>query len=168
MNLRLESEPELEIGYGGYFFIKGTMKRWHRHVCRKYHGKFPNHWVVHHIDGNKINNDPNNLIAMPRKMHDYLHRRFRKKNLPNRLTILSWLNKENAKDIEGKKKQGRTMVPRHCAPAKSTTRVSQTSKTSVNIKRTRIENIKAQRSRVLKEMTEYELSFAAAMLDPRK
>ena len=35
--------------------------------------KLPKDFDVHHIDGNRSNNDPDNLIAIPRKLHQELH-----------------------------------------------------------------------------------------------
>ncbi len=49
----------------------------HRVVCRQAHGPFPSNWVVHHIDENKSNNVPENLIAMPRRFHDKIHTEMR-------------------------------------------------------------------------------------------
>lgn len=46
----------------------------HRKVCRDAHGPFPRHWDVHHIDGNKLNNAPENLIAVAPGLHQSLHR----------------------------------------------------------------------------------------------
>lgn len=45
----------------------------HRIVCRTANGWFPKRWVVHHIDENKLNNSPENLIAMPSKLHNTIH-----------------------------------------------------------------------------------------------
>jgi hypothetical protein len=45
----------------------------HREVWRRYHGKIPKGWIVHHIDGDKHNNHIDNLIALPSALHDYLH-----------------------------------------------------------------------------------------------
>lgn len=53
----------------------------HRTVCYKVNGPFPRDWVVHHIDERKKNNAPENLIAMPRKLHDKLHGLIRKTRL---------------------------------------------------------------------------------------
>lgn len=60
----------------------------HRTVCYKVNGPFPSDWVVHHIDENKKNNKPENLIAMPRKLHDKLHGLIRKTRLTfNRVRV---------------------------------------------------------------------------------
>lgn len=45
----------------------------HRVVYRKAHGSIPFGWEVHHIDGNPSNNFILNLIALPKKFHEYLH-----------------------------------------------------------------------------------------------
>lgn len=50
----------------------------HRVLCRKFHGPFPRDWVVHHIDENKKNNSAENLIALPRQLHNKLHDAMRK------------------------------------------------------------------------------------------
>jgi hypothetical protein len=44
-------------------------------VWEKYHRrKLPRGWVVHHLDGNPLNNDVSNLEAMPHAAHNSLHR----------------------------------------------------------------------------------------------
>lgn len=48
-------------------------KMLHREVCRKAHGPFPMRWVVHHIDFDKKNNAPENLIALPKELHHHIH-----------------------------------------------------------------------------------------------
>lgn len=50
----------------------------HREICRKVHGPFPPEWVVHHIDFNRTNNSPENLIALPNELHQQLHRLMRR------------------------------------------------------------------------------------------
>lgn len=50
----------------------------HRRVCRAAWGPFPPTWVVHHIDGVKTNNEPVNLIALPRNLHERLHHAMKK------------------------------------------------------------------------------------------
>jgi len=45
----------------------------YRKVCEIHHGPIPQDWVVHHIDCNELNNNPENLIAMPRQDHTKLH-----------------------------------------------------------------------------------------------
>ncbi len=46
----------------------------HRVVCRQAHGPFPYGWVVHHIDCKVDNNEPSNLIALPRNLHNSIHK----------------------------------------------------------------------------------------------
>ena len=42
----------------------------HREVYKQAYGPMPTYWVVYHIDGVKTNNVPENLIAMPKRVHD--------------------------------------------------------------------------------------------------
>jgi hypothetical protein len=51
----------------GYETINGSPA--HRLVYRRVYGEFPAQWVVHHIDKNKLNNEPLNLIAIPECLH---------------------------------------------------------------------------------------------------
>jgi hypothetical protein len=45
-----------------------------REICRQAWGDFPPEYDVHHIDGVDTNNDPNNLIAISRPFHSWLHK----------------------------------------------------------------------------------------------
>ena len=45
----------------------------HRKVWESFFGEIPNGFVVHHIDGNKANNDITNLQLMSRTEHSRLH-----------------------------------------------------------------------------------------------
>lgn len=45
----------------------------HINVYIKHFGTIPENYHVHHIDNNHDNNDPNNLIALPRSFHRNLH-----------------------------------------------------------------------------------------------
>ncbi len=51
------------------------MKDEHRKVARKKYGleSIPKGFIVHHLDINKKNNDPKNLILLHRKDHARLH-----------------------------------------------------------------------------------------------
>lgn len=44
-----------------------------RHVYEKFYGEIPKGFVVHHIDGNKKNDRPKNLVALSRQEHITLH-----------------------------------------------------------------------------------------------
>jgi hypothetical protein len=57
----------------GYEITK-TGKLVHRQVCWKANGPFPRNWVVHHVDHDKKNNDPSNLVALPRELYDKLYK----------------------------------------------------------------------------------------------
>lgn len=63
----------------------------HREVCRKVNGEYPRSWVVHHIDHDKLNNKPDNLIAMPRNLHESIHRAMRKKRCMFNLEQLTYM-----------------------------------------------------------------------------
>lgn len=54
-------------------------KRLHRLIFEEYHDcKLDKNDVIHHIDGDKLNNHPANLICMSKKAHQLLHNRGRK------------------------------------------------------------------------------------------
>lgn len=64
--------------HSGYYLsakpIKnGKRMRLHVYVWEKTHGEVPKGWHVHHEDGNKRNNEPNNLKAMPGRQHELIH-----------------------------------------------------------------------------------------------
>lgn len=45
----------------------------HREVYEDFYGEIPKGYVVHHKDGNKINNSPDNLEIIKRGDHSRLH-----------------------------------------------------------------------------------------------
>jgi hypothetical protein len=55
----------------GYKYIGGRYA--HRVIYERHIGPIPKGWVVHHRDEDKTNNDPSNLVAMPRGEHQRLH-----------------------------------------------------------------------------------------------
>ena len=48
-------------------------KRLHRLIWEAYNGELPEDMVIHHIDGNKTNNDINNLEVLSKSDHSVLH-----------------------------------------------------------------------------------------------
>lgn len=56
----------------GYLLTEDN-KYAHRIEYEKAFGKIPPYWVVHHVDFNKLNNTPENLIALPPRFHDKIH-----------------------------------------------------------------------------------------------
>lgn len=65
--------------YNGYYTITSSKegnngKRLHRLIFEDYHNcKLDESDVIHHIDGDPLNNHPANLICMSRKAHNILH-----------------------------------------------------------------------------------------------
>ena len=60
----------------GYQFFKdknGNHIRVHKRVCEKKYGQIPKGFIVHHIDGDKSNNKPDNLILLHPKDHYRVH-----------------------------------------------------------------------------------------------
>lgn len=55
----------------GYIRIKvnGAWVLEHRYVWEQIHGPLPKGWVVHHINGNKSDNRPTNLLGLPKGEH---------------------------------------------------------------------------------------------------
>lgn len=83
----------------GYLVFKRSLHLYHRRVYVNAHGKIPKGWFVHHMDGNKLNNDPQNLIAIPKELHA---KAMKAHPLPRRLELEEWIfifnNKHQAKD----------------------------------------------------------------------
>jgi len=59
----------------GYYYrnVETKLTRQHREVYEDFYGEIPAGFVVHHKDGNKANNDPENLVLMKRGSHSALH-----------------------------------------------------------------------------------------------
>lgn len=49
--------------------INGKYIREHRYVWENNNGPLPNSWIIHHLNGKKLDNRIENLAAMPRKSH---------------------------------------------------------------------------------------------------
>jgi hypothetical protein len=63
----------LEGGYR-YIYVKGRKIAEHRHVMEQQFGrKLTSNEVVHHVDGNPLNNEPANLVVLTRSEHQRLH-----------------------------------------------------------------------------------------------
>lgn len=83
---KLRKETEWGPAYTTQHAIHSDKARWvvrtanglkyeHILVWEKHHGrKLPAGWVVHHKDGNPLNNDISNLEAMPHAEHNSIHR----------------------------------------------------------------------------------------------
>ena len=97
----------------GYWIIykKGEYFREHRLIYEQNYGLIPKGFIVHHKDGNKLNNFPSNLEAIPRGQHKKFHPHTEaakkqisdsiKKNLPN--TIFKSGNKRGHRFKVGEK-----------------------------------------------------------------
>jgi hypothetical protein len=72
----------------GYLVRESDGVSWHRIVYRKHHKVIPPKWHIHHIDADKLNNEIDNLIAVPEKLHSTIHQF---KPLPGRNQIQHWL-----------------------------------------------------------------------------
>lgn len=82
----------------GYYLcsriINGSRPRLHNYVWQKYNGPVPKGFHVHHIDGNKDNNNINNLIAISAHDHETYHFLKRIKEHPE------WIKEVREKGIE--------------------------------------------------------------------
>lgn len=48
----------------------------HRAIWKYYHGDIPDGYQIHHIDGNKLNNNINNLELISSHQHPKKHRKY--------------------------------------------------------------------------------------------
>ena len=60
-----------DVGY--YRATTGDRHYLHRRAYEDAHGPIPPGWDVHHVDHDKVNNDPANLIALSKDDHTRLH-----------------------------------------------------------------------------------------------
>lgn len=78
---RFETNPKISIAKNGYKLISipglGSPIYHHIYVWEKYNGPLSKGRCVHHIDGNKQNNDIRNLQGMTIKEHISMHMRIR-------------------------------------------------------------------------------------------
>lgn len=65
--------PKTYINKRGYRCFADSGRLVHRWVAKKKYGSIPKGNVIHHKDGNKLNNHPNNLQLMTKKEHAYHH-----------------------------------------------------------------------------------------------
>lgn len=78
------TEPNSYQDKRGYLRFRDSNKLVHRYVAEKKLGRALENWeVVHHVDGNKLNNRHANLEVCSREEHDAIHRR-------NQLVYGSW------------------------------------------------------------------------------
>jgi len=75
----LETESFYKEGEYVYRRYKGIVVPEHRLIYSLHNGRIPKNYVVHHKDGNKTNNNIENLQAMSKKAHNELHGYFNKK-----------------------------------------------------------------------------------------
>ena len=57
----------------GYYLNSTLRKRLHRYIWEYYNGEIPKGYQIHHIDGDKNNNNINNLEAIHKVKHATLH-----------------------------------------------------------------------------------------------
>ena len=73
-------ENGYEVRYIGGYNKKGNVKE-HRYIMEQHLGrKLNDNEIVHHIDGNKLNNDISNLKVMTKGEHSSFHRKEEIKN----------------------------------------------------------------------------------------
>lgn len=82
---------ETYIDQHGYERYRETDLLVHREVYAEKFGNIAHRWIVHHVDGNKRNNDPENLISLHWRVHDLIHQVFPKGQLPKKNEIILWL-----------------------------------------------------------------------------
>lgn len=70
---------------GNYYQHKG--RRLHRVIWEHYHGAIPYGYDVHHIDGDRSNNNIKNLMLLPRSIHHALHMSDENRKIQSRKSI---------------------------------------------------------------------------------
>lgn len=92
----------------GYYLcsrnINGSRPRLHNYIWQKYNGLIPKGFHIHHIDGNKDNNDISNLIAISAQDHESYHFSKRIKENPEWFKDVHEKGVESAAKWHGSKK----------------------------------------------------------------
>lgn len=71
----------------GYYLNSTIRKRLHRYVWEFYNGDIEKGFDIHHIDGNKSNNDISNLAKLPRSKHAEYHGNIQTDELINKKRV---------------------------------------------------------------------------------
>ena len=99
------------VNVDGYIFIKdsrtgyylctrrvnGSRPRLHRYIWEKYNGPIPKGFHIHHIDGDKDNNDISNLTVISPHDHEKYHALKRAKEHPEQIKKFQEKGIESAK-----------------------------------------------------------------------
>lgn len=119
----------------GYYLNATIRKRLHRYVYEHVNGKIPAGYQVHHIDHDKGNNEPENLVLLTAKQHrqrhneempDELRQRYRDNMLKKAIPAAAkWHRSEAAKEwhkshyeqMKGALHVRKIMVCKHCGKA---------------------------------------------------
>lgn len=73
----------------GYYIITGGIYKWqylHKIIYENIFGSIPKNCIIHHIDNNKLNNEPTNLQCMTRSFHKWYHDYFWKEDISIKLS----------------------------------------------------------------------------------
>lgn len=79
------------VDRNGYLRDEETDFLVHREIYEKAYGVVANRWVVHHVNGDKKDNRPENLVSLHWRIHDAIHQTWPKGTLPSKNEILLWL-----------------------------------------------------------------------------
>jgi hypothetical protein len=71
--IEYEGQNYTPANVGYYRSTSGDRNYLHRRVYEDNYGAIPYDWDVHHVDHDKANNDPSNLIALSKDDHTRLH-----------------------------------------------------------------------------------------------
>lgn len=106
-----ENTEEFYIDARGYKRYKKDNRLIHRDIAFKEvycknRASFPrkfSEYIVHHIDGNKLNNKPSNLSIKPKETHNLVHEIKKKEEKLNMMEESSNEHEQEARSIEVKK-----------------------------------------------------------------
>lgn len=93
----------------------------HREIYEDTHGSAAHRWVVHHVNGDKLDNRPENLVALHWRVHNAIHEEWPRGRLPAKEDILLWLRviaRFSPKIAKGLTAQGRKRKVRARRPSK--------------------------------------------------
>ena len=115
----MDAKTEINTQFGiakynentGYYRVQSSEKNinnkylhhliWENH----YNRSIPNGYIIHHINGIKIDNRIQNLICVPKKIHDSFHSRHRTKETIEK--IRNSCTKKNARIVKNGKFNGK-------------------------------------------------------------